>query len=104
MKTSITVALVGAAIALNCLSPASAAAPMAKTQAPGFYRMILGHFEITALNDGVVDHDTGQVLPRHDARAHRQKALRYGPERPYWYVVQRLSYQHWREAGPNRYW
>jgi len=26
---------------------------MAKTQ-PGFYRMMLGDFEITALNDGVV--------------------------------------------------
>jgi glyoxylase-like metal-dependent hydrolase (beta-lactamase superfamily II) len=39
-----------------------AAAPMAKTQ-PGFYRMMLGDFEITALNDGVVDYSTQQVLP-----------------------------------------
>ena len=31
---------------------AHAAAPMAKTQAPGFYRMMLGDFEITALSDG----------------------------------------------------
>ena len=63
MRTSISVALVGVAIALSCASPARAAAPMAKTQAPGFYRMMLGDFEITALNDGVVDYDTGQVLP-----------------------------------------
>jgi hypothetical protein len=35
-----------------------AAAPMAKTQAPGFYRMMLGDFEVTALNDGVVDYPT----------------------------------------------
>jgi len=34
-------------------APASARAPMVKTQ-PGFYRMMLGDFEITALNDGVV--------------------------------------------------
>jgi len=31
-----------------------AAAPFAKTQAPGFYRMMLGEFEITALSDGTV--------------------------------------------------
>lgn len=63
MKTSIVIGLAGAAIALSCAPPANAAAPMAKTQAPGFYRMMLGDFEIRALNDGVVDYDTGQVLP-----------------------------------------
>ena len=31
---------------------AHAAAPMAHTQAPGYYRMMLGEFEITALSDG----------------------------------------------------
>ena len=35
---------------------------MAKTQ-PGFYRLMLGDFEITALNDGVVEYPTKQVLP-----------------------------------------
>lgn len=45
------------------VSTAQAAAPMAKSQAPGFYRMMLGDFEITALNDGVVDYPTGDVLP-----------------------------------------
>jgi glyoxylase-like metal-dependent hydrolase (beta-lactamase superfamily II) len=34
--------------------PAFAAAPMAKSQAPGFYRMALGEFEVTALSDGTV--------------------------------------------------
>lgn len=33
-------------------SLAHAAAPMARTQAPGFYRAMLGEFEITALSDG----------------------------------------------------
>jgi glyoxylase-like metal-dependent hydrolase (beta-lactamase superfamily II) len=33
-------------------APARAAAPMARTQAPGFYRIMLGEFEITALSDG----------------------------------------------------
>ena len=31
-----------------------AAAPMVKTQAPGFYRVMLGDFEVTALSDGTV--------------------------------------------------
>lgn len=35
-------------------SAAHAAAPMAKTAAPGYYRMMLGEFEITALSDGTV--------------------------------------------------
>jgi glyoxylase-like metal-dependent hydrolase (beta-lactamase superfamily II) len=36
-------------------APALAAAPMVKTQAPGYYRMMLGDFEITAISDGTVD-------------------------------------------------
>ena len=41
---------------------ALAAAPMARTQ-PGYYRMMLGAFEITALNDGVIPYPTARVLP-----------------------------------------
>lgn len=48
--------------ALLMLIPAQASAPMVKTQ-PGFYRVMLGDFEITALNDGVVAYQTKQVLP-----------------------------------------
>jgi glyoxylase-like metal-dependent hydrolase (beta-lactamase superfamily II) len=54
-------ALASAGFALAALgaavmpSTASAAAPMVKTQAPGFYRMMLGAFEVTALSDGTVD-------------------------------------------------
>lgn len=36
---------------------------MARVQAPGFYRMMLGDFEVTALNDGVVMYATSRVLP-----------------------------------------
>ncbi len=36
-------------------SPTAAAeAPMVKTQAPGYYRMMLGDFEVTAISDGTV--------------------------------------------------
>jgi glyoxylase-like metal-dependent hydrolase (beta-lactamase superfamily II) len=44
------------------IASAEASAPMAKTQ-PGFYRMMLGNFEVTALNDGVVSYPTKQILP-----------------------------------------
>ena len=41
---------------------AHAAAPVAKTQAPGFYRMTLGDFEVTAISDGVVPLPIGKLL------------------------------------------
>jgi glyoxylase-like metal-dependent hydrolase (beta-lactamase superfamily II) len=44
-------ALCALAFAANAL----AAAPQVRTQAPGFYRMMLGDFEVTALFDGVLD-------------------------------------------------
>jgi hypothetical protein len=43
-----------AAIALFIGFPAHAAAPLAKMQEPGYYRMMLGDFEVTALSDGTV--------------------------------------------------
>jgi glyoxylase-like metal-dependent hydrolase (beta-lactamase superfamily II) len=49
-------------IIVCALFAAQASAPTVKTQ-PGFYRMMLGDFEITALNDGVVAYPTKQVLP-----------------------------------------
>jgi glyoxylase-like metal-dependent hydrolase (beta-lactamase superfamily II) len=45
------------ALALACAAwapLAQAEAPMVKTQAPGYYRMMLGDFEVTALSDGTV--------------------------------------------------
>lgn len=47
----------GLAVALGSLflaGAATAGAPMVKTSAPGFHRMMLGEFEITALSDGTV--------------------------------------------------
>jgi len=45
-----------------CMLAAHASAPQVKTQAPGFYRMMLGDFEITALSDGTFDLDTSKML------------------------------------------
>ncbi|AIY39455.1 Organophosphate pesticide hydrolase [Collimonas arenae] len=44
------------------VGPALAAAPMAKAPAPGFYRIMLGDFEITALNDGTLDLPVDKIL------------------------------------------
>ena len=52
--TSQVTAAMAAAIALLAATGAHAAAPMAKTPAPGYYRTMLGDFEITALSDGTV--------------------------------------------------
>ena len=53
--------LAGAALAL-ALAAAQAAAPMVKTQAPGFYRMMLGDFEVTVLSDGTVGLPITKIL------------------------------------------
>ena len=41
---------------------AHAAGPMVKTQAPGYYRLMLGDFEVTALFDGVIDVQPSKLL------------------------------------------
>ena len=45
-----------AAVAASFLwiGAAQSAAPQVKTQAPGYYRVMLGDFEVTALSDGTV--------------------------------------------------
>lgn len=51
-----------AAVVGLAAAPAFAAAPMAGTPAPGYYRFMLGNFEITALSDGTVDLPVDQLL------------------------------------------
>ncbi|CAI0997377.1 ribonuclease Z [Serratia entomophila] len=45
--------LLGAALAIMALQ-ATATAPQVKTPTPGFYRIMLGNYEVTALSDGVL--------------------------------------------------
>lgn len=54
--------LLAAVIAAAVAGPALAAAPMARTPAPGFFRVMLGDFEITPLSDGTVDLPVDQLL------------------------------------------
>jgi glyoxylase-like metal-dependent hydrolase (beta-lactamase superfamily II) len=42
------------ALTFLAVEAADAAAPFAKAQAPGYYRIVLGDFEVTALSDGTV--------------------------------------------------
>lgn len=62
-----------AAGAINTQS-AHAAAPMVKKQAPGYYRMMLGEFEVTALSDGTLDLPMDKLLTNTTAAA-TNKAL-----------------------------
>jgi glyoxylase-like metal-dependent hydrolase (beta-lactamase superfamily II) len=54
--------LVALAAGMVYASHGHAAAPAAKTQAPGFYRMALGDFEVTAISDGVISLPVGELL------------------------------------------
>jgi glyoxylase-like metal-dependent hydrolase (beta-lactamase superfamily II) len=55
-----TLAAVWGACAITLV--AQAQAPQVRTQPPAFYRMMLGDFEITSLNDGVFGLDTRNML------------------------------------------
>lgn len=54
--------LIALAAGLVYASHGHAAAPAAKTQAPGYYRMMVGDIEVTALSDGVVALPVGKLL------------------------------------------
>jgi len=55
-------AVAGLFLLLGYTSIATAAAPQLKTSAPGYYRMMLGDFEVTALSDGTVDLKMADLL------------------------------------------
>ena len=54
--------LVVFAAALLFVQALAAAAPPARGQAPGYYRMMLGDFEVTALSDGTVPLEVKKLL------------------------------------------
>ncbi|NVM74301.1 glyoxylase-like metal-dependent hydrolase (beta-lactamase superfamily II) [Duganella sp. SG902] len=62
-----------AALALASSVPAFAAAPLAGTNAPGFHRITLGDFEVTAISDGTVDLPVDKLL--HEPAEVTAKAL-----------------------------
>lgn len=64
LRATLTAALTASALTGAALfTPlAQAGAPMVKTSAPGFYRMMVGDFELTALSDGTVDLPVDKLL------------------------------------------
>ncbi len=50
------------AVAAMVAAPAFAAAPLAKISAPGYFRVMLGDIEVTALSDGTVDLPVNKLL------------------------------------------
>nr|WP_315250389.1 MBL fold metallo-hydrolase [uncultured Duganella sp.] len=62
-----------AALTLAASASTFAAAPLAGTNAPGFHRVMLGDFEVTALSDGTVDLPFDKLL--HQSADVTKKAL-----------------------------
>ncbi|MEQ1685531.1 MAG: MBL fold metallo-hydrolase [Burkholderiaceae bacterium] len=67
-------ATLAATSALVLFGSAHAAAPQVKTQAPGYYRVMMGDFEVTALSDGTVALPVDKLLTGTTA-AKTQKTL-----------------------------
>lgn len=62
LNLALTAALAVTAMGMGAVGAAHAAAPMVKTSAPGYYRMMLGDFEVTALSDGTVNLPVDKLL------------------------------------------
>jgi glyoxylase-like metal-dependent hydrolase (beta-lactamase superfamily II) len=65
------------AIALVASTVAHAAGPQQRTQAPGWYRMPLGDFEVTALSDGTVTLPWHTIMKAPAARIQAMLAQQY---------------------------
>ena len=61
LAASLLTAMIGVLIPV---APAWTAAAQVRAQAPGFYRMMLGDFEITALLDGTHPFPAAEVLTK----------------------------------------
>ncbi|MFN3862127.1 MAG: MBL fold metallo-hydrolase [Roseateles sp.] len=69
--------LLAAALAVAVSASAFAAGPQLKGQAPGWYRLQLGDFEITALNDGTLDLPVDKLLQQPAANTIKALQHRY---------------------------
>jgi glyoxylase-like metal-dependent hydrolase (beta-lactamase superfamily II) len=82
MKLMIHIALLAFASGLSN-TQSQAAASQVRTQAPGFYRMMLGHFEITALLDGTHPFPVREVMTRNEtAPSGERKAVKLAESHP----------------------
>ena len=107
MKTHLLLRSAASAIAASFpvagfASIAAAAAPQLKTSAPGYYRMMLGDFEVTALSDGTVDLKMADLLTNIHHSKDSQRAGEAALERSGRDVGQRLPDQHRQQARADR--
>ena len=61
-RSAIATLIAAGSVVLLAPATASAAAPLVKTSAPGYYRMMLGDFEVTALSDGTLSLPVEKIL------------------------------------------
>ncbi|QRK13465.1 MBL fold metallo-hydrolase [Archangium violaceum] len=61
-RATLAVSLTAATGAVFAPSATHAAAPQVRSQAPGFYRMMLGDFEVTVISDGTVPQQPDKLL------------------------------------------
>lgn len=62
LRLALATAFSAGMLGLATVGTAHAAAPMVKTSAPGYFRMMLGDFEVTALSDGTVSLPVDKLL------------------------------------------
>jgi glyoxylase-like metal-dependent hydrolase (beta-lactamase superfamily II) len=74
---ALAVSLAFGAAGLLAPATAQAAAPQVKTQAPGWYRVMLGDFEVTALSDGTVQLPVDKLLNNPAAKTEKALARSY---------------------------
>jgi hypothetical protein len=68
-QAMLTAFVVGWAVSMVTSRMASAAPPQAKFQAPGFYRLMLGDYEVTVLSDGTATREVDEIMSKpHDVR------------------------------------
>ena len=97
------IAILGVLAFLGRTADVTAEAPMQKTQAPGFYRMMIGTFEVTALFDGLVELDAGLLTNVSETEVHDLLSSRVDRQSAQdTDVGQCLSDQHRLEAGAGR--
>ncbi|MCG6207459.1 MBL fold metallo-hydrolase [Rhodopseudomonas sp. HC1] len=70
-------------LSMLAVEAAPAAAPQVRTQAPGYYRMMLGQFEITALLDGTHPFPVDKVMLRNETDAEgKRRAVQLSEAHP----------------------
>lgn len=78
---ALAASLFASALLVSIAPVTLAAAPLAKTPAPGYFRMMLGDFEVTAVSDGTVDLPVDKLLtnPEEKTKAALAKSHLHAP-------------------------